>query len=186
MRWLLACMIWVLSGPATAQALADPFCALSCRASVPLGPALGNDLAYDACVALLCRTDGPSGPAWDVGRMHDPNHGGYASVSSADMSEQLIVTCESRGPMSVLLRSGSMDRGEVQVIVDGQGVEWLTLDQRGGVLIAEIPRTSRLVMALQDGGQVSLLSTSGQMRSDFGLRGSDRAIRQAMGYCMER
>lgn len=186
MRWLLACLIWGLSGPATAQGLADPFCALSCRASVPGGTTLGGDLAYDACMALLCQYNGPSGPAWEVGRMNDPTHGGYASVSSADMSEQLIVTCESRGPMSVLLRSGSMDRGEVQVIVDGQGVEWLTLEQRDGMLISEIPRTSRLLMALQDGGQVSLLSTSGQMRSDFGLRGSDRALQQAMGYCMER
>ena len=118
--------------------------------------------------------------------MDDPNHGGYASVSSDGGAETLILTCESRGPMALLLRSGRVDRGEVQIRVDGSGVEWLRLDQRAGLLIGEIPRASRLVAALQDGEMVEIVTAGGQITARFGLRGSARAIADAMAYCMER
>jgi hypothetical protein len=182
MRRLLAFSICALATPLTSSAQPDPLCALNCRAAVPGRAAL----AYEACLALVCHPGVPNGPAWEAGRIDDPGHGGFASVQSDDFSQQLILTCESRGPISVALRTATLDRGEVQWLVDGQSVEWLDLRQRGGLLVAEVPRASRLIMALQDGGRVTVLSQDGRLQTSFGLRGSNRAITQAMGYCAER
>ncbi|SMY07355.1 hypothetical protein [Flavimaricola marinus] len=182
MKWTFMVVICGMVWPAAGLAQPAGECALGCSVTFPGRLGAG----YEACMALACPSDGLSGPAWEFGRMEDPEHGGFAAISSDDLSQQLILTCESRGPISVVLRSATIDRGEAQWIVDGQSVEWLDMEQRNGVLVAEVPRASRLVMALQDGGRVSVLSRDGRAQVDFGLRGSDRAITAAMDYCMER
>lgn len=185
MRWTA---IWIGlvcgAGPAVAQDL-DARCALSCVA----GARTGFDEA--ACLALLCRGPLPgvpeqAGPAWQAGRMDDPHHGGFASVRSADDARELLLTCESSGPIVLVLRSGSAQAGEVQVVVPGFAPEWLVLRQRDGALRGELPRGTGLVQALRLGSEVSLIAQSGHVTGPFPLRGAARAIDRAMGYCMER
>lgn len=163
---------------------------LLCSAAVPAAAQSAACAPPCRDVVLVCRVLGcaelrPLSPAWMSGRMEGPEHGGFAAVGSASGAEQLVLTCESRGPMSLVLMSGRVDRGEVELRVDGAGIEWLELAQREGVLVGEIPRGSRLVHALQDGEVVDIVSADGRAIR-FGLRGSARAIDQAMAYCAER
>lgn len=181
MRLMLFSVVCMLATAALGQEREGVACDLACL----LGRHWGSALAPDVCDLFGC-LGGQTEPAWQAGRMEAPDDGGFAFVASVTGADKFVVTCESRGPMSVILRSGQAGRGEVQLLVDGVGIEWLTLQQRNGSLVSEIPRASRLLFALQDGATLEVIAADGRRVARFGLRGSSRAITTAMDYCSAR